>query len=216
MLSAHALGFLEPGELNDPVRFRYEVRTNWGRMVQNVDVDIMIDLDDSDYYGIIGGAIWNGAIATAICATVNLELVWLYRWRAAGAPFPTVPAGINRGRRFATPTGQAHSAIVMMCTGHPDDYGARRLDLPNTPASWQAGGLLTDRGWDGLMQFAHGFKMGLAGSEIGGDLQHLIAYPGIVDPTPDNLSGTWLRKVTHLKVLQYTDKAPDWDGGVLG
>lgn len=103
-----------------------------------------------------------------------------------------------------------------MCTGHPDNYGARRLDLPNTPRSWQSGGMLTNSGWDGLMQFAHGFKMGMAGTEIGGDLQHLIAYPGIVEPTIDNLSGTWLRKVTHLKVLQYTDKAPEWDGGVLG
>jgi hypothetical protein len=51
--------------------------------------------------------------------------------------------------------------------------------------------------------------MGLAADEIGGDLQHIIAYPGIVQPTIENLGGVLFRKVTHLKVMQYPDKAPD-------
>jgi hypothetical protein len=76
--------------------------------------------------------------------------------------------------------------------------------------------MLNDAGWDALMECAFGLKMGLAGNDIGGDMQHLIAYPAILPPSVDNLSGTCLRRVTHLKVLQYTDKAPDWDGGVLG
>jgi len=206
----------EPSELNDPVTYRYEMRTNWGLMTFSLSFDILIDLDDSSYYGIIGGAIWNGAIATAICTTVNLDLIWLYRWRGSGSPFPIVPAGFNRGRLTGTPANQAKSVHVMMHTGHSDDLGARRLVLPNTPLRFQTDGLLNDRGWDAIMEFAFGFKMGTGGNEIGGDLQHLIAYPGIVDVTPTNLAGVGLRRVTHLKVLQYTDKAPDWDGGVLG
>jgi hypothetical protein len=216
MPSAHAIGMLEPSELNDPVTFRYEMRTGWGLFTFSLSFDIRIDLDDGAYYGTIGAAIWNAAIATAICRTVNLDLVWLYRWRGTGAPFPYVPAGINRGHRGGTPANKARSAHVIMHTGHSDDLAARRLVLPQTPLSWQTDGMLNDGGWDALMEFAFGFKMGTAAFDIGGDLQHLIAYPGIVPVSIDNLSGTLLRPVTHLKVLQYTDKAPDWDGGVLG
>src|SRR4029453_1869453 len=216
MPSAHALGMLEPEELNDPVPFRYEMRTPWGLFASHLSVDILIDLDDGSYYGTIASAIWNGAIATAICRTVNLDLVWLYKWKQTGAPFPFVPIGINRGRLGGTPANKAHSAHVMMHTGHSDDYAARALVLPQTPLSWQTDSMLNDRGWDALMEFAFGLRMGLAGSELGGDLQHLIAYPNIVEPTVDNLSGTYLRRVTYLKVLQYVDKAPDWDGGPLG
>lgn len=216
MPSAHAQGFLEPSELNDPVTFRYELRTNWGRMVQNLSVDILIDLDDGSYYRTIAQSIWTSAIATAICSSCRLELMWLYRWSGAGSPFPMVPDGFPTGRLVGTPANQARTAIIMQHTGHSDDYAARRLDMPNTPLRWQTDTMLNDRGWDGMMSCAHGLRMGMAGSDIGGDLQHLIAYPNIVDPTVDNLSGTWLRRVTHLKVLQYTDKAPEWDGGVLG
>jgi hypothetical protein len=74
--------------------------------------------------------------------------------------------------------------------------------------------MLTSRGWDSLMVWAQGVKMGLAGDELGGDLQHLISYRGLIDPSPSNLSGVLFRRVTHLKVLQYTDKAPDWQGGI--
>jgi len=216
MPSLHALGMLEPGELNDPCTFRYEMRTNWGLFTFSLSFDILIDLDDGSYYGTIGAAIWNAAIATAICRTVNLDLVWLYRWRGTGAPFPYVPAGINRGRRGGTPANQARSVHIMMHTGHSDELAARRLVLPNTPLSWQTDTLLNDRGWDAVMECAFGLKMGLAGTELGSDLQHLIAYPGIVPVSIDNLSGTGLRRVSHLKVLQYTDKAPNWDGGILG
>lgn len=216
MPSTHHLGMLDPGELNDPCTFRYEMRTPWGLFTHSLSVDILIDLDDSAYYGIIGAAIWNGAIATAISANVNLDLVWLYRWRGTGAPFPYVPAGINRGRRFGTPANKARSVHVLQHTGHSDDIAARAFVLPQTPLAWQTDGMLNDGGWDAVMEFAFGLKMGLAGNDIGGDLQHLLAYPGIVPVSIDNLSGTGLRRVTHLKVLQYVDKAPDWDGGVLG
>jgi hypothetical protein len=90
MPSAHTLGMLEPSELNDPCTFRYEMRTNWGLFTFSLSVDILIALDDSSYYGTIMSAIWNSAIATAICRTVSLDLMWLYRWRGAGSPFPYV------------------------------------------------------------------------------------------------------------------------------
>ncbi|MDA7430984.1 hypothetical protein PGB28_21260, partial [Primorskyibacter aestuariivivens] len=125
MLSAHALGFMEPSEFNDPVTFRYEMRTGWGLFTFSLSFDILIDLTDSAYYGTIASSIWNAAIATAICRTVSLDLVWLYRWRGTGAPFPYVPAGLNIGRRGGTPANKAHSAHVMMHTGNSDDFGAR-------------------------------------------------------------------------------------------
>lgn len=214
MPSLQPMSMMGLDELHDPVSFRYEMRTSFGLMNQDLSVDVKIDINDPSYYGKIGESLWNAAIATAISRDVSLDLLWWVRWRSGPLAWPHAPSFFSRGRQGGTPAGKAHSAIVMMHTGHGDEAAVRRITLPSTPLSWQADGMLTDRGWDSLMAWAQGVKMGLAGDELGGDLQHIIAYPHIIPATIENLSGTLFRRVTHLKVLQYTDKAPDFNGGL--
>jgi len=208
------MSMLEIGDLNEPVSYRYEMQTPWGLVAQDISVDIRILIQHPGSIPAIGRQIWLGGIATAISRDVSLSALWYVRWRAAPLSFPGMTTLFDRGRQGGTPAGKAHTAIVMMHTGHADNKAARGLYLPSTPLSWQSGGMLTSRGWDALLSWAQGFKMGLAGSELGGDIQHVIAYPGIVPATVDNLGGVLFRRVTHLKVLQYTDKAPDFQGGL--
>lgn len=214
MPSPHDLGMMEVADLNDPVSFRYEMLTSFGLVAAELSVDVKININDNSYYPKIGLSLWSASIATAISRDVRLDLMWWVRWRSGSLALPVAPPMLSRGRQTGTPAGKAHTATVMMHTGHSDNLAARRLYLPSTPLTWQSGGMLTDRGWDSLMTWAQGVKMGLAGDELGGDLQHLIAYPHVADVTIENLTGVGFRRVTHLKVLQYTDKCPDFDGGL--
>lgn len=214
MPSVEQLGMLEAGDFNDPVSYRFEMRAPFGLIAAELTVDIKILINDASYYGTIGESLWSASIATAISTAVSLDLVWFVRWRASPLALPHVPSFARRGRQSGSPIGKAHCPLVVMHTGHSDNYAARRITLPSTPAVWQADGMLTSRGWDSLMAWAQGLRMGLAADDLGGDLQHLIAYPGVVEPTIDNLNGVGFRRVTHLKVLQFTDKAPNFDGGI--
>jgi hypothetical protein len=201
-------------DCNDPVSYRYEIRTPFGYVAQVMSVDIRIFISDPTTYAKIGWSLFANTIATAISRYCYLDMMWQVRWKTSVLGYPAPPITTIRGRQWGTPAGRAHCPIVQQDTGHGDGYSLRAITLPGTPVGWQRNGMLTEGGWDSLMAWAHGLRMGLAGAEIGGDLQHLIAYPYLFPPTPGNLSGTFLRRVTHLRVLQYTDKAPDFTSGL--
>lgn len=214
MSSLEALAMLPADTFNDPVSYHYEMRCPWGLMALDLTVDIKILINDVSYYAAIGEHLWRSAIATAITTGVSLDTFFYVRWLAAPLAMPAVPSLSTRGRIHATGAGRGHCPIVLMHSGHADNYAARRITLPATPIAWQEDGILTPRGWDELMAWAQGVRMGLAADDIGGDLQHLIAYPHVVEPTIENLNGVGFRRVTHLKVLQFTDKAPDLPSGL--
>jgi hypothetical protein len=194
---------------NDPVSFHYEMRTPFGYMAQDLSVDIKILLSEDSYVPAIGEQLWRAVIATAINHEVHLDLMWYVRWLRGPLALPWPPLGSTNGRQFGAWTPKDETPIVLMHTGHADDYAARRLFAPAAPRTWVEDTILSKRGWDSMMMWAHGIKMGLAADEIGGDLQHIIAYPGIVPASIENPAGVLFRRVTHLKVVQYTDKAPD-------
>jgi hypothetical protein len=201
-------------DFNDPCSFRYEMRTSFGLVAQDLSVDIKIFITDPSYYSAICLQLWRSTIATAISRDVRLDMAWLVRWNQSPLAFPVAPMLLDRGRQSGTPAGKAHTATVIMHTGHSDNLAARRLYLPSTPLRWQTDTMLNGAGWDSLLTWAQGVRMGLAADDLGGDLQHLIAYPRIIEPTLENLAGVGFRTVSHLKVLQYTDKCPDFDGGL--
>lgn len=214
MPSAHPYLMLGAEDFFDPVSFHYEMRTPWGLLAQDLSVDIRILLTKDEYVPAIGLQLWQSTIATAITSSCSLDMMYYVRWHTSPLALPWPPGFSQHGYQTGLPAGKLHCPIVLMHTGHTDNYAAREIVLPSTPLRWQAGGLLSEDGWDSLMQWAFGVRMGLAGEDIGGDLQHIIAYPHIVEPSIDNLAGVLFRKVTHLKVLQYTDKAPDLPSGL--
>lgn len=214
MPTPSALAMIDPADLFDPVSYRYEMLTPWGRFALDLSVDIKILLTESSYVAAIGRQLWYSTIATAISAAVQLDLMWYVRWHAGPLAFPSSSLIPLRGRQSGTPAGRDHCPHIIMHTGHSDNLAARRLVLPSTPAAWQTDTMLNSRGWDSLLTWAQGISMGLAGDTLGGDLQHLIAYPRIIDPSPSNLAGVLFRRVTHLKVLQFTDKAAAFQGGI--
>lgn len=214
MPSAATLKMKEPGDYHDPVSFRYEMRTNWGLVAQELTVDVKIDVAKDEYIPAIGLSLWNATIATAISNSVYLDLMWYVRWRRSPLALPWPPSLLARGRQSGLPAGKAHTAVVLQHTGHPDNYAARGIYLPNTPLSWQSEGMLTERGWDSLLTWAQGLKMGLPDGDGDADLRHLVMYNGAVTPSLENLGGVGFREVTHLKVMQFTDKAPDFTYGL--
>jgi hypothetical protein len=201
-------------EFNDPVSYKFDMRTPIGLISQELSVDIRYNVQNDVTIPRLGVELWRGVIATAINRDCSLDLVWYVRWRSAPLALPHAPPLFTHGDQVGATAPRHRTVVTVMHTGHSDNYASRRLYLPSTPANWQSAGLLNARGWDSLMVWAHGVKMGLAGLEIGGDLGHIIAYPFIIDPEPGNLGGVLFRKVTHLKVMQFTDKAPEWTGNI--
>lgn len=199
---------------NEPVSYRYEVQTPFGLLIQYLSVDIKILIQHPESIPAIGISLWSSIIATAISRSCSLSLMWYVRWRAGPLALPAGMLFTPEGHQGGTPANKNHTAIVLLHTGHADGYAARRLYLPSTPLSWQADGMLTARGWDALMPIMQGASMGLSADVMGGDLQLLNAYPRVIPPTLENLAGVLFRRVTHLKVMQYTDKAPDYNSDV--
>lgn len=217
MLSTPAPDMMEPADLVEPVTFHYEMRTPWGWTAQDFTVDIKVLLSDPAYIGPIGWHLWRSTIATAISTHVRLDLLWYVRWRVAPLATPYVGSQSAEGRQYHDASPRDRSGTVVMHTGHTDSYAARRLFLPAIPTVWHSDGMLNDRGWDSMMTWAQGVKMGLAwetSGGLGGDMQHLLAYPYIIPPTIGNFGGVLFRPVKWLKVCQYLGKAPELPSGL--
>jgi hypothetical protein len=54
--------------------------------------------------------------------------------------------------------------------------------------------------------------MGLGPGSGVATVEWLLAYPGTLEPTPDNLTGVAFRRVNHVRVCYHTDRAPDVGG----
>lgn len=191
-----------------PVTYRFVAQggRNWTSWEMTVDAFGLNGMRDESIA--LGPRLFDSTIATAICTSV--DLVYFDYLIHKLAPAPSIGGGgFHRGHIFSTPAPRDKTACLTFNTGHGDTFGRRRHYLYGMPINWQDGALLTNRGWDGCMAYAHMLSMGMSGQFIGGDLQHLIAYWNVVPQTPTNFWGIGFRRVTSYNVFQYVEKAPE-------
>lgn len=182
--------------------------TPFGWTQQVLSFDIPVLESDPSKTGHILWNLWQGLVATATVGSTSLAYIFYVQWKQG--PGPLLYAGLPlSGLHFGPSAGRKQQGVLVMHSGHDDDYAARRFFTPGMPRSWQDGQLLTEAGWDGLMALANGWAMGVMAAYCGGDSQLLIAYPGIVDVTPSNLGGVAFRRVASLRACHYIDKAPE-------
>lgn len=199
---------LDPDELVWPVSVRYHLRSGFGLTSQVLHFDVPGLNGDIPHTRSLINVLWLSAIAPAITRSVRLDWYEYVIWKSA--PLPQIGAPFNsRGNRFDTPARRDDTGVLLLESGHRDDYGSRRLFAAGMPIGWSNSGLLTEAGWDGLMDWAFLITMGMSAYFSGGSLQLLLGYPGFMPPTVENLTGMQFRLATSIRVCQYTDRAPD-------
>lgn len=198
-------------ELEWPVSFGYIVQAPWGTTRQMLTVNVPTLTDNLAATRRLGWLLWGIITAPAVVGDVRLTHVSVTFWKSLGVAVP-MPVTEIPGNRIGTAARRADTPQMVMLTGHGDDDGKRRWFLPGAPSHWTRGGLLTVDGYEALLPHATGCMLGLATPGLGSGIEWLIAYPGILQETPGNLTGTAFRKVTHLRVVHHLDKAPEVTG----
>jgi len=204
---------LSPDDLVWPITYRFVAAggsgfTSWEMTVEAADLNGLHDESVA-----LGPALFKSTIATAICASISL-VYFDYLIHKLSPAASIGGGGFNHGLQIGTPAPRDKSAAITFNTGHMDTNGRRRHFLYGMPFNWQNGSLLTDRGWDGAMNYAFLLAMGLQNHTFDGQLQHLIAYWHAIPPVVGNFYGVGFRRVTSYNVYQYVDKAPDLSDGL--
>ena len=194
-----------------PVTWRYEMVAPWGRTQLELSADVPMLADDGDASILFGRALWQLAIAPAICQQVELALVWTATWRNVSVPLPVPVVGFN-GHRPGLLTSRADAGQLVLHTGHTDKLAQRRLLLPGIPRGWVDDGLLTPIGMESLVTHARGMYMGLQNISPNARCRWLIAYRYSTLWDIGNPYGVSLREVASVRVAHHTDKAPEHTG----
>jgi hypothetical protein len=202
------LSMLAAADITWPISYRFVAAggTNFTSWEISVDAPGLNGMHDESVA--LGPEIFSNTIATAICSSIDLVYFDYVIHRLS--PIPSIGSGgSKRGRIFGTPAPRIKSACIGFNTGHSDSFGRRQHYLYGMPFNWQDGAMLTERGWDGAMGYAHLLAMGMQKHFIDGNLQHLIAYWGVIPAEVGNFWGVGFRRVTSYNVFQYVDKAPE-------
>jgi hypothetical protein len=201
------------GDYSRPISVRYVMITPFGWTQQDLSFDVpYLGLDPSKI-GQVFWALWEFFVATATVRSTSL--IYLMYVDHHGAPAPQLYAGLPlSGLQLGATGDRGHQAVVTLHSGEADDWAARRFFVPGMPRSWQADGLLTDTGWDGLMAWVQGVGLGGLGQLTGSEFQLLHSYFGAVDVTPENLLGVAFRTVRYLRLHHHVAKVPDLSLGI--
>lgn len=208
MSALSGLRMLGASDLSWPITYRFVAQGGRGFTSWEMSVDAADLAGKHDESVALGRLLFSATIATAICSSV--ALVYYDYIIHKEAPLGSIaPGGGAHGRLFSTPAPRNKSAVVGFVTEHDDRFGRARHYLYGMPFNWQDGDFLTDRGWDGAIAYAHTLALGMSAVFSGGQLQHLIAYWGVIPATLDNLLGVGFRRVASYNVFQHVDKAPE-------
>lgn len=196
-----------------PVSVRYVMHTPFGWTTSVFTFDIY-DLDsDLSKLGACLWAAWNAVVAPATTVRTTLWYLEFVNWHTS--PLAQLYVGLPQVGRFVERVGaRDEQGVIILHDEKHDELSGRRFFTPGMPAAWAADGMLTDAGWDGLMNLINGWAMGLMGYFVGGSFSLFNVHVGVIDPSLSNPAGAGLRLVHSLRACQYVDKAPDLTVGL--
>lgn len=202
------LGMVALADVAWPISWRFDLRAPWGFTQQFLTVDCPELWDDVDSSVRLGRSLWRRALATASVRDLELLSYDTVTWGVGTPPQPTIVTD-SHGLQLGVGTGRADSVQLVLHTGHMDRWARRRVPLPAVPSSWVRDGSLTSGGWGITRTLAQALMLGGMGAFVGSPFQLMHAYTGVVPAATDNPQGVAFRRVTHVRVVQFTDKAPD-------
>lgn len=208
MLSSDGSPFLKISELVWPISARYHLRTPLGRTTHELHVDVPMLNGDLESSKLFAAPLWQACLATASTRGVRVDWIETIVWKQGPFPFISVPL-LSRGQQFGSYAARRDSAVILLENSDTGFLKSKRIYLPCMPANWQHDGLLTDRGWDALMQQCFTMAMGASAYFAGGEVQMLSCWPRYRRPTVEDITGVAFLLVSDYRVCQYTDRFPD-------
>lgn len=183
------------------------MQTPFGWTASVFSFDVFGLENHADKTGAALWAIWAGIVAPATTRQTSLYYIEFVDWKAS--PLAQVYVGLPLSGRLVRPVGpRSQQGVMILHDDLADDFSGRRFFTPGMPREWCDGELLTDAGWDNLMNLIGGWACGAMGYFGNGQLSLLNAHPHSCDEELGNLGGVGFRLVSSLRVCQYVDKAP--------
>lgn len=191
-----------------PCSARYIMQTRFGYTEQTLSFDLIGLGTQPDKTPAVLWALWSLLVAPATVRSTQLAWIEWVAWKQTPLAMPYVGL-FAEGRIFERTRSRDQQLVVVLHSGHPDDYAGRRFFLPGTPIGWSDGSMLTRTGFDNGMDMISAWAMGCMAYFCGGEVALLNAYPGVLPPELSNLAGVAFRRVSDLRLCQYVDKAPE-------
>lgn len=208
MPSAAQLNMWALGQLNWPCSARYIVQTRFGWTEQTLSFDLLGMGSTPEKTPIALWALWTLLVAPATVRSSTLIWMEWIAWKQLPLAQPYV-GPFTEGRLVERTRARDQQLVIVLHSGHTDDYAGRRFFLPGTPIGWSDGELLTQAGYEHGMDMVNAWAMAALAWYCGGTVSLIHAYPGILEPAEGNLGGVAFRLVSDLRLCQYVDKAPD-------
>lgn len=194
--------------LNTPCSARYIVQTRFGWTEQTLSFDLLGMNSTPQYIPVALWSLWTLLVAPATVRSSSLVwMEWVY-WKAAPLAQPYV-GPFTTGRIVEQTRSRDEQLVLVLHSGHADEYAGRRFFLPGTPAGWSEDGVLTTRGYENGMDMVNAWAMAALAWYCGGTVSLIHAYPGLLPSVPENLAGVAFRLVSDIRLCQYVDKAPE-------
>lgn len=207
MPSAQDLQMIDRGGLFWPCSARYIVQTRFGWTEQTLSFDLFGCQNTPALTPVVLWSLWTRLVAPATVRSSSLVWMEWVAWHSTPLAQPYV-GPFTQGTIVEGTRSRDEQLVIVMHSGHADDYAGRRFFLPGTSVAWSENGVLTQRGWDNGMNMLNAWAMGALAWYCSGQISLIHAYPGAVDVTTSNLAGVAYRLVSDLRLCQYVDKAP--------
>lgn len=208
MPSAADIGMIDLDDLNNPITFRFNVGTHFGRSFQEVTVDTPGAPTTLEGLTLFAALLWSSSIANAINASAELLFTECVVWKAGPAALLLTTTGIA-GNVHGSRGPDAEAGVMVMHTGDSDKYSRRPMYFSDFSASWRDDRVLTPVGLTGMYTTCAAMAMGLGVDLFGGPMSWLLHYARVIPFRPNNILGVAFRRVRYVRVLSYCDRPPD-------
>lgn len=200
-------------DLQWPVTYRFLTSSPYGFSSTELTLDMWRLIDRPEASKAAGPEIWKKSVALATSRSVRLELCEVMMWKLPTGPQIQDP-GDRVGVQHLTPSHRDESLIIGMHASAQEARSTRRMAIFGFPRGWHEDGMLNEAGWDGGMLLGNVMGASFQHDAIGGGMQQLLHWTGVVPFSIDNIFGVAFRRVTSYSVCQYLGKAPDYELGL--
>lgn len=212
MLDEISLRMIPLGILNQPMTFRFLLDSPHGFTYQDLTLDIPDLQTDLETLSRFASSIYNLTYGSASCTSLQASIATVVFWKATAALIKTVPLVAAGGQVHATHGAREDSGVVVLHTGHADNFARRRLYIPAMARNWVHEGVLNGTGQTQLYNAVATWYMAFKGSALPNPYRWLIAYPRVVQSDETNFFGVAFRQPEFFRICSHTGKPQEGSG----
>jgi hypothetical protein len=206
MLDALQLAMIPLTGTTQPLTFRFMIDTPFGFTTQDLTLDIPTLPFTLEVMSRFAPSLWSTCFGSASSASVHCSIATVVNWKGTGGFILSVPFVTQSGRVHTTAASQDESGVLILHTGHTDNFARRRIYLAGMPRNWQFQGLLNGTGQSEIYNAVSRMYMAFKGTALANPYRWLIAYPRVVEAGETNLFGVAFRQPEYFRIANHCGK----------